>query len=169
MLIRNATVADVPAVLPTVWAICELHQRQDPERFRVVSDVLERYAAWLPLRAADPRSVFLVADREDGRLSGFTVGTIEPEVPIFWVPECGWVHDLWVEPADRGQGVGAALADAAVHRFMAIGVTQVRCHTGTFNDAARALFARVGFRPCVIEMLCPITPTCVDPEHSART
>lgn len=163
MPIRDATPADVPAVLPMVRAICDLHQRQDAERFRVVPDVLDRYAAWLPQRAADRRSVFLVAQREDGTLSGFTVGTVEPEVPIFWVPECGWIHDLWVEPADRGRGVGAALADQAVRRFAAIGVAQVRLHTGTFNDAARALFARVGFRPCVTEMLRPIAPPILTP------
>jgi GNAT superfamily N-acetyltransferase len=153
MTIRAATADDVPAVLPMVRAICDLHQAHDPERFQVRPDVLERYASWLPERAGDPRSVFLVAVDQTGRLVGFTVGTIEPEVPIFWIPECGWIHDLWVEPASRRHGFASALAQSALDRFAAIGVKQVRLHTGAFNDTARAAFGRLGFRPCVVEML----------------
>lgn len=156
MLIRPATPDDVPGVLPMVRALCDLHERADPARFRVVPDVIERYARWLPERALDVRSVFLVAQRDDATLAGFTVGTIEPSVPIFWVPECGWIHDLWVEPGDRRHGVARALTDASVERFRSMGVEQVRLHTGTFNDRARALFEGAGFRPCVAEFILPI-------------
>lgn len=169
MVIRAGTAEDVPAVLPMVRTLCDLHQARDPERFKVRPDVLDRYAAWLPARAADPRSVFLVAQRDDGTLAGFTVGTVEPEIPIFWVPECGWVHDVWVEPAERGHGVGARLVEAAVERFGAIGVAQVRLHTGVFNEAARKVFASVGFRASVVEMLRPTRPsdTGVNPSAGA--
>lgn len=156
-IIRPAAAGDVPAVLPMVRALCDLHEARDPERFKVLPDVIERYRGWLTERAADPRSVFLVAQATDSaELLGFTIGTIEPEVPIFWVPECGWIHDLWVEPAARRQGVARALAIAASDRFAALGVKQVRLHTGAFNDVARAVFADVGFRPCVVEMLKPL-------------
>lgn len=153
MLIRPATAADVPAVLPMVRAICDLHQARDPDRFRVLPDVVDRYARWLPDRAADPRSVFAVAQREDASLAGYVVCTVEPEVPIFWVPECGWIHDIWVEPDARRHGVARALARHAVDAFKRIGVAQVRLHTAAFNDAARAMFAAEGFRTCVVEML----------------
>lgn len=156
MLVRKATAADVPAVLPMVRAICSLHEQHDPQRFRVLPDVLDRYASWLPQRAADPRSVFLVAQSPDGPLAGFTVGTVEPEVPIFWIPECGWIHDLWVEPHHRRSGAATALAQAAIDAFRAMGVKQVRLDTGVFNEPARAFFSTLGFRPCVVEMLMPL-------------
>ncbi|MBX3385718.1 MAG: GNAT family N-acetyltransferase [Phycisphaeraceae bacterium] len=151
--IRPGRAEDVPRILPMVRALTDLHQRHDPERFRVRADVLDRYAAWLPVRAADSeRSVLLVAEAEGG-LVGFLVGTVEPEVPIFWVPECGWIHDVWVEPGHRGSGLAAALVESACARFAAMGQKQVRLHTGAFNDRARALFTQCGFRPCVVEML----------------
>lgn len=164
MVVRAATAADVPGVLPLVRAICDLHASRDPERFAVVPDVIERYAAWLPERAADARSVFLVAEWEAigsgasggggaGRIAGYLVGTVEPEVPIFWVPECGWVHDVFVEPWARGRGLGRALVRGAVERFGAMGVKQMRLHTAMFNEEARGVFAAEGFRPCVVEML----------------
>ncbi len=177
MLVRPATPADVPAILPMVRQLCDLHEARDPARFRVLPDVLDRYAKWLPERAADPRSVLLVAEvppdtgttaagtvgaagtgsaaEASGvpRVSGFLVGTIEPEVPIFWIPECGMIHDVWVEPAARRSGLARALVEAAIARYTALGVKQVRLHTAAFNDPARAVFATCGFRPCVVEML----------------
>ncbi|MGE3109159.1 MAG: N-acetyltransferase family protein [Phycisphaerales bacterium] len=159
MRIRSATIDDVPGVLPLVRALCDLHAHQDPERFAVRADVIERYANWLPERAVDPRSVFLVAEGGEGsgtidrHLVGFVVCTIEPEVPIFWVPECGWIHDVYVKPEARRLGVARALVREAAARFAALGVRQLRLHTAMFNDAARAAFAAEGFRPCVVEML----------------
>jgi GNAT superfamily N-acetyltransferase len=122
----------------------------------VLPDVVERYASWLPERISDPRSLFVVAERDDASLAGYVVGTVEPEIPIFWVPECGWIHDVWVDPSERGRGVGRSLIDAAISRFKAMGVAQLRMHTGIFNDKARAMFATAGFRPSVIEMLRPM-------------
>ncbi|MFN0134447.1 MAG: N-acetyltransferase family protein [Phycisphaerales bacterium] len=154
MLIRSATADDVPAVLPLVRALCDLHASADPDRFAVRPDVLDRYSAWLPERARDPRSVFLVAEAPGVLgLAGFVVCTIEPEVPIFWVPECGWIHDLYVVPAARRHGTARALVREVVSRYSSIGVKQLRLHTGTFNDIARKAFAAEGFRPCVVEML----------------
>ena len=154
MLIRSATVDDVPAVLPLVRALCDLHQAADPERFRVVPDVIERYARWLTERAVDARSVFLVAEHPLVKgLAGYAACTIEPEVPIFWVPECGWVHDVFVVPSARRHGVARGLVREVCARFTGLGVKQVRLHTAAFNDAARAAFAREGFRACVVEML----------------
>jgi GNAT superfamily N-acetyltransferase len=156
MLIRRATLEDIPAILPMVRAICDLHQARDPERFRVLPDVLERYAAWLPDRITDGRSILLVAQRYDATLAGYLVGTVEPEVPIFWVPECGWIHDIWIDPPDRRRGIAAQLVEATIAHFSALGIKQMRLHTGAFNDDARSHFAALGFRPSVIEMLRPL-------------
>lgn len=166
MVIRAASAGDVEAVLPLVRAICALHEAKDPQRFAVRPDVVERYRQWLPERAADPRSVFLVAEDETGRIRGYLVGTVEPEIPIFWVPECGWIHDVYVDPEVQGRGTGLELVKAAVDAFRAIGVAQVRLHTGAFNDHARSLFARAGFRVSVIEMLCPLAPPQARLGHS---
>ena len=159
MVIRSATEADVALVLPMVRAICDLHAANDPERFAVLPDVIDRYARWLPERARDPRSVFLVAEHALAKpLAGFAVCTIEPEVPIFWVPECGWIHDLYVQPAARQQGLARAMVAEIAARYARMGVKQLRLHTAAFNDAARSVFASAGFRPCVVEMLMPLAP-----------
>lgn len=167
MIIRAATPDDIPAILPMVKEICEQHERRDPERFRVKADVLQMYAQWLPKRIEDPRSVLLVAEQPGVEsLAGYVVCTIEPEIPIFWVPECAWVHDIFVIPAARKLGVAAALLREVIQRYTAMNIRQVRLHTGTFNQDACAFFQQQGFRPCVVEMLLTLpgstTPTSAD-------
>lgn len=155
IVVRPGVEGDVREVLPLVRELCDLHASRDPQRFRVVDDVIERYERWLPERAADPRSVFLVACVNE-RIVAFTVCTIEPEVPIFWIPECGWIHDLYVLPGFRRMGIAGAMVREVARRYRAMGVKQLRLHTGAFNEQARALFVSEGFRPCVVEMLMPL-------------
>lgn len=156
-IIRPATAADVPGTLPLVRKICDLHAAMDAERFTFRPDILERYERWLPERAADPRSVYLVAEHHGAggkrEIVGYIVCTVEPEVPIYWIPESGWVHDVWVEPQWRKRGVARALVSAAAERLRAIGAGRIRLETAGANDAARALFASCGFRASTREMM----------------
>jgi len=137
-----------------VGALLNEHAARDPDRFATRADVLDRYARWLPIRAADPRSVFLVAEEPDiPGLAAFAVGSIESAIPIYATAEFGWIHDLYVVPAARRRGLARALTREAVARFGSLGVTQVRLETASFNDAARATFEAEGFRVSSIEML----------------
>lgn len=158
-VVRPATVADVPHVLPMVRAICDLHHGWDPDRYDFRDDIVDLYASWLPKRATDPRGVFLVGEtRTDGAavLVGFVIATIEREIPIFKFESIGFIHDLWVEPGYRRGGFGAALAREAAARLRALGVTQIRLDTAAANEPARRLFASVGFRPSTVQMVLAI-------------
>jgi ribosomal protein S18 acetylase RimI-like enzyme len=157
MTIRPARAEDVPAVLPMVAAICALHESWDSARYGFLPQVERMYGGWLTTRATDPQSVFLVADRDEhGQLVAFLIGTLESNIPIYRVTRFGFIHDLWVEPDYRNEGVGRQLTMLAVERFRAMGVTQVRLETAAANDAARALFQRCGFRVSSVEMLLEI-------------
>jgi putative acetyltransferase len=58
----------------------------------------------------------------------------------FMVETPGWIEHLYLEPAQRGQGIGKLLVDAAKHR-------QKRLELWCFADnlAGRAFYARQGF------------------------
>lgn len=155
--IRAATPDDTPRVLPLVKQICDLHHAMDPERFTFRDNLLDMYARWLPERARDPRSPYFVATVNDD-VVGYLVGTIEPEVPIYWTPESGWIHDVFVDPAHRAQGIAGALVDAAIAEFTRLGVARIRLETAAPNESARAMFRAHGFRPGTTEMLKMLTP-----------
>ena len=161
MNIRPATAADVPAVLPMVAKTCAQHEQWDPAKYGFRENPAEMYRRWLTTRATDPRSVFLVAERpamlqDVPFLVAFLIGTVEREIPIYRLEEYGFIHDLWVEPSYRNEGIGRQMVMLAIERFREIGVRQIRLDTAAPNDVARGLFAACGFRPSVQEMLLEI-------------
>jgi RimJ/RimL family protein N-acetyltransferase len=155
--IRPAIAADTESILPMVQQICAMHSALDPTKYAFLPDIIDRYRRWLPVRAADPRSVLLVAHDALG-LVGFLVGSVEPEIPIYHISEYGFIHDLWIEPRARRMGVGTALARQALADFKTIGVSQVRLDTANANQSARRLFAGCGFRPSATEMIAALEP-----------
>jgi ribosomal protein S18 acetylase RimI-like enzyme len=156
MLIRPATPDDVPAVLPMVSALAELHEKWDPQRFDYKPNTAQMYDRWLHSRAMDDRSVFLVAEREPGKIVGFTIATIEHTIPIYRLDETGFIHDMWVEPQYRNEGIARQMTMLVIEKFREKGIKQIRLETATANDAARKLFESCGFRVSSIEMLLEI-------------
>ena len=110
-------------------------------------------------RAADPRSIFLVAEVPDpeaasnSRIIAFAVATVESTIPIYRVSEVGFVHDLWVEEPYRHEGIARQMVMLMIERYKQMGVKQIRLETASANEAARALFMTCGFRVSTIEML----------------
>lgn len=161
MVIRAARPEDVEGVLPMVGKICAFHEGLDPAKYCFLPEPERMYERWLVSRAKDRRSVFLVAEREGAGsepagLVGFLVGDTEREIGIYRVKEFGFVHDLWVEPAYRNEGLARQMVMVAVERFREIGVTQVRLDVAHRNDAARRLFEACGFRVSTVEMLIEV-------------
>jgi ribosomal protein S18 acetylase RimI-like enzyme len=152
MEIRDGTPADVPQVIPMVEAIYAQHTAWDEAKFAPRENFAQGYARWLAGRATDPRSIFLVAERE-GRLVGFLVATVEQEIPIYRTTEYGFVHDLWVDAGYRNEGLGRQMVMLAVEKFRDHGIGQVRLDTAAPNEAARRLFASCGFRVAAVQML----------------
>jgi ribosomal protein S18 acetylase RimI-like enzyme len=139
-----------------VAKIAALHESWDSARYGYLPHPEQMYQSWLKSRATDPRSVLLVAEQAPGKLAGFLVGTAEREIPIYRLREFGFIHDLWVEPEYRNEGLARQMVMLAVERFRDMGMAQVRCETAQANEIARGLFARCGFRPSTVEMLLEI-------------
>lgn len=71
-------------------------------------------------------------------------------------PRVGRLADLFVVPAARRAGVAEALAHAVVKRFAAEGIEVVDLEVLASNAAARAVYARWGFRDEVIVLSAPV-------------
>lgn len=157
MPIRAATLSDLPAVMPMVAKVCQLHEAWDAAKYGFLPAPEERYKPWLSKLLADRRSIFLVAEEEvsdrAARLVGFLIATIEREIPIYRLKEYGFIHDLWIEPEYRRTGIARDMVKVTIERFREKGVQQIRLDTAVANEAARRLFSSCGFRPSIIEML----------------
>ena len=152
MLIRRATPADVPAVLPMVAKICALHEAWDADKYGFIPEPEKRYEKWLTRLANQERSVFIVAENQ-GQLVAFIVATVEQEIPIYRTKEFAFIHDLWVEPEYRQQGIAKQIVEQTIKRLRQIGVEQIRLDTAAANEAARKLFTSCGFRLSTMELL----------------
>jgi ribosomal protein S18 acetylase RimI-like enzyme len=157
MNIRPAKPDDVPQVLPMVAKLAAVHERWEPAKYGYKEKPEQMYRRWLGARAIDPRSVFLVAEREAAMIVGFVVGTVEKEIPIYRLDEYGFIHDLWVEEEYRNEGIGRQMAMLTIEKFREIGVKQIRLDTAACNEPARKMFEQCGFRVSTVEMLLEMT------------
>jgi ribosomal protein S18 acetylase RimI-like enzyme len=62
------------------------------------------------------------------------------------------LHDIVVDPAHRGNGVGLMLLEATLEALAVRGAPQVVLWTAARNEAAQRLFAGAGFRGTMLEM-----------------
>jgi ribosomal protein S18 acetylase RimI-like enzyme len=146
-----------------VAQVCAFHERLDPAKYGFVVQPEKSYERWLGGLVGEPRAVFLVAERE-GRLVAFLIGTVERDYGCYRLRDYGFVHDLWVDPAYRNEGLGRQLVMLAMERFRDMGLAQVRLDVLVGNDAARGLFESCGFRPTVVEMMLETPPDHQPPE-----
>lgn len=87
----------------------------------------------------------LVAVAPNGQLAGFCIGwldTIDGRIE-------GQVEPMGVHPHFQGHGLGRALLTECLRRLRAAGAEQLHIEVNGDNDAARVLYASVGFRPSV--------------------
>ncbi|MDF5718880.1 MAG: GNAT family N-acetyltransferase [Rhizonema sp. PD37] len=152
MLIRSATITDVPVILPMVAKLCALHESWDSAKFGFLPHLEQRYEGWLTQMVSQDRSVLLVAE-DELQLVGFLEATVEREVPIYRLQEFAIIHEIWVEQEYRHQGIARQMVMLSIERFNQMGVKQIRLETAEVNESARQLFASCGFRTGTREML----------------
>lgn len=150
--IRPATAEDVPTVLPMVKSISEWHAIRQPAIYALHKDYLQTYGSWLVRQSTEPRSVFLVAEADDGSHVGFLIATTEGDIPIYKPAEHGFVHDIWVEEAYRHEGIARQMMMLAIESFSQRGIWQLRLDTIHDNIPAQRLFASCGMLPRTLSM-----------------
>jgi ribosomal protein S18 acetylase RimI-like enzyme len=64
----------------------------------------------------------------------------------------GALHDVWVEEELREQGIATRLMEAMIARLEGMGAARIVLSTAWQNARAHDLFAKLGFRPTMIEM-----------------
>jgi len=148
--VRIATEADAPAVGRLGESLVQQHAAFDARRF-VWPDDSSTYAEFLRREMHDDNAVVLVAER-DGRIVGYVFASIEPASLKELRAASGFVHDIVVEEHQRHASVGTRLITAAIDWLRGQGAVRVMLWSATQNAAAQRLFARLGFRPTMVEM-----------------
>ena len=132
-VVRHASERELVAVLPMYEWLFE------PPGSRPDSWDEERAAAALADAIASDRSTVIVAE-QDGRLIGICSAYLDLDSVRFG-PRC-WVEDLAVDPAQRSQGVGAALLAEARSWARARGATHLELDSGEARSDAHRFYER---------------------------
>ena len=99
--------------------------------------------------------VLLVALHRVGdaaRVTGYIFATLEDRDWSDLRDACGKIHDVYVDETVRRRGVASQLVESAIAALTAMGAPRVVLMTAWHNETARTLFARLGFRPTMLEM-----------------
>jgi ribosomal protein S18 acetylase RimI-like enzyme len=150
--IRPATPADLPSIGRLGALLVRTHHDFDPQRFLEATPRTENaYASFLGSQLEEPSVLVLVAER-DGEVLGYSYSGVEGHDYMSLRGPAGVLHDIVVDPAHRGHGVGRTLLDATLAALAARGAPRVVLSTAEQNEPAQRLFARAGFRRTMIEM-----------------
>ena len=151
-IVRPASPEDLPALGRLGALLVRTHHGFDPARFIPAQPGTEHgYAAYLGTQLREPDVVVLVAERE-GEVLGYTFAEIEGNDYMALRGPAGVLHDIVVDPAHRGRGVGRMLLDATLAALTERGAPRVVLSTAERNESAQRLFARAGFRRTMVEM-----------------
>jgi ribosomal protein S18 acetylase RimI-like enzyme len=150
--IRPATTADVRTLGRLGAVLVRTHHDFDAARFIAATPQTEHgYGSYLGSQLGNPDIVVLVAE-DGGEVLGYTFAGVEGYDYMSLRGPAGVLHDIVVDPAHRGRGVGRALLDATLAELKARGAPRVVLSTAERNEPAQRLFARAGFRRTMIEM-----------------
>lgn len=149
--VRPAKSSDLPALGRMGAALARLHHEFDPQRFMLPDDVEGGYRWWLGREAKKKDAVVIVAEL-DGEVVGYAYGRMEGVDWNALLDRSGGFHDIWVEEKARRAGVGVLLAEELMKRLTALGVPRMVLHTAAKNEAAQRMFAKLGWRPTMVEM-----------------
>jgi ribosomal protein S18 acetylase RimI-like enzyme len=148
--IRDLAEADLDAVARLGALLVRQHHAFDPDRFMLVEPVEEGYRWFLGSQLGQADVLLLVAE-VDGAIAGYLYGAVEARDWQLLLDRHGAIHDVFVDEAARGRGVGRALLAEAFRRLEPR-VPRIVLGSATRNTAAQRLFASLGFRPTMVEM-----------------
>jgi ribosomal protein S18 acetylase RimI-like enzyme len=155
--IRPAGTSDLPAMAEMAADLVRFHHAMDPRRFFLASGIEKGYRDWFGRELASEHALLFVGERAAGaggalEIDGYAYGRIEPRDWNMLLDRHAALHDVFVHERARKTGLGEQLIRAFVGAAAARGAPRVVLHTATSNTSAQALFAKLGFRPTMIEM-----------------
>ena len=146
--LRRAHRGDL-AELGTIWMeMMGSHARRDPS-FALAADCLPRWQEMTQDLLGRNDAFVLVATRGT-MLTGFCLGWVARNPPIYAVPEVGFISEMAVARRLQRQGIGRALMAAAQRWFHARRLTEYQLSTAIWNQEARDFWTACGGQPLLL-------------------
>ena len=144
LIIRRATVADLPATVALVQAVVPLMNAagnyqwtsEYPNAAVFEKDIAQNYL-WVAELGGELAGIAALTQDQDAEYADADWDAAEPALVT---------HRLAVSPAAQGHGVAQALLQQAEHEARALGLRILRVDTNSENAATQRLFPKLGYR-----------------------
>ncbi len=155
MKIRNATEADIPAILNLLKQVGKVHSDLRPDIFP--ADTLKYDAAALSALLQDKLRPVFIADM-DGAVAGycFCQHKIIESTPLSVGRQELYIDDLCVDENHRRMGVAKALYDYTLSYAKQTRCNMVTLHVWNGNDGALRFYEKMGMTTRYYMMEIPV-------------
>ncbi len=135
--------------MSVVYQISQLSAATDPDVAdinRLLTQLSEKYPPRTAqtMRETVAASKVFVARSNEEKIIGMLV--LAPLYKLSTTP-IGMIHDVVVDQAYRGQGIGRALMEAAVAEARGMGLIHLEFTSSPARTEANRLYQKMGFRP----------------------
>jgi ribosomal protein S18 acetylase RimI-like enzyme len=148
--LREATPDELPALEP-LWRSLYEHQRLGGMLLEVPDDGFARWAESLAPVLGRFGCLFVAS--QDGEPVGFLAGRVRSAPAWFGGAPVGFVSEVYVDPGQRGRGLGEDLVAAAQRWFRDREIDRIELQVLAGNDGARRLYRRLGWREELVQMV----------------
>ncbi len=158
--IRHASADDRAALIAMITALQNFETTLHANR-RPGAEIATDYLAILEREVAAKQGAILVAERAGGAV-GFVCCWADHDDDEMIHAETrphGYIADVFVAEAERGQGVGGALIAAAEAYLGGLGFARVRLISLAANTGASAVYEHLGYRAYEITFEKPLGGT----------
>ncbi|GAB7017684.1 N-acetyltransferase family protein [Halostagnicola bangensis] len=145
-VIEPATTADLDAIV-THW-VRLAHDQREYGSYILAEQNRELMHEVLAAHSFDGR---LLVARVDGTVAGFASFSIEAG-SLALESTRGFLSNLYVRPAYRGQGIGTALLETVEEALVERGADDLILETMAENERARRFYRRAGYEPFRVSM-----------------
>jgi len=143
--VRDATRKDLKGVTD-LWTDLAEHHSKLSDHFALAWDSRIRWSRYLAAKFKEISTKLVVAE-EDGKIVGFMLCLLSPNVPVYAERKIGVISDVYVLPERRKKGVTKLMFDHAVKWFRKNKVRSIQLGVAAANPDALAVWRSLGFEP----------------------
>jgi len=141
--IRKATLKDIPSLLKLWTKLMEFH-RTLSSHFELADDAETVWEFYVRKQLDEPNFLLIVAE-VNGNIIGFSLASIQANIPVFKIKKYGVIYDFFVDEAFRKRGIGRKIFDFAREWFEQKGVEHLQVSAAHHNPIAQGFWHAMGF------------------------
>jgi len=150
---KKAEISEIAVIVKMAVKLARQHGEYDRQRFDLtIFEPLEsRHIEYLTEQFQREDTSFLLATIDED-IVGYAFLRKEPQSLLSLDQEGVWLHDIYLEESARGRGLATIFFEAVVSEAKQMGSRFLMLGVSPKNLAGQRFFAKLGFRPTMIEM-----------------